>query len=179
MEVENGRGQNLRVWEILLVVECLDQPLKSLAEEARSLRISPPSSTRTFQESSGIMDDGIVSIEFFAVLLDEVVATDLVHALGPSGPSGNASTIQTACADTLDICREMFLAESSIVTTSLHPDFHEAQNQVSGFTLDLLTRLTGLVSGLREVAEAGRSGSYQFTLAFNIDHLENLPLPTT
>ena len=164
-------------WEITLAVDRLEAPLRELVSDARAIRLAPAAQGGSFPASEDWILEHTLIMRFCIEALDELVGKDLAAALGNLGEAGNAAAIKSCCTDILESCRELVDAEREIVQSRLHPDFLRTQRALSGYSLDLLDQFAAMVAGFRRIAETGKTGEVEFTIAFHAERIENLPMP--
>ena len=154
---ENQRlfSEHPECWPWALVVDRLEGPLRSLAQQARSINVAAPSQDERPTVGATRFESHSRLVELYAEGIVEWVGTDLVEACGGHGKEADPERIDERCGEILTACREIMESEEELVARPVHPSLLRLQSQAKGLSLDFFGPLIWMVDSLREAIRSG------------------------
>jgi len=176
IRIENQQlfSEHPESWPWALVVDRLEGPLRSLAQQARSINVAAPSHDERPTVGATRFESHSRLVELYAEGIQEWVGTDLVEACGGHGKAADPERIDERCGEILTACREIVESEEELVARPVHPSLLRLQSQAKGLSLDFFGPLIWMVDSLREAIRVG--GNPILRVEFRSRRLNALPV---
>lgn len=156
-------------WEMILVVDRLDRPLREILSRVKDTPVSIPSTEVAFDDSLIVLQNAHDELVRISERLKNILEEDMVRAFGEPGKPGDPVAIVEVCQQTLTLCRNYAGIEQRVVSEPVHPRLAGVQNSIRGLTGTNIGQLLRLVEEMREAVENGRKGLLRFELDFRSD----------